>query len=127
MYAIVRKDSKVEGTGDNRTVSVNRVRVTSLEQAKQAGVIIAEKKIEAGIRVVTLDGQKLDFNRDGKLVAGGIEHKEDKGSGSYGELQRNAERKQREDAEAKAKAEAEAKAKAEAEEEARKKAGQGQS
>jgi hypothetical protein len=73
MHAIVRKDSKVEGSGDSRQVIVNRVRVTTYNSAKQSRVGIAEKPHNGGTRVVTVDGQKLDFDKNGAMVAGGIE------------------------------------------------------
>lgn len=80
MHAIVRKDSRVEGKGDDAQVIVNRVRVTTLESARRAGVIFQEggKAVEkslpaGGTRIVTIDGQKLDFDAQGRMVAGGVE------------------------------------------------------
>lgn len=129
MYAIVRKDSKVEGSGDARSVSVNRVRVTSAEQAKRAGVVLAEKPLQGGgLRVVTCDGQKLDFDAKGKMIAGGTEDKEEKrdageeGAASYRELQERSQRVEREREEQRRKdAEAEEAKRKAAEEEAKRK------
>lgn len=76
MFAVIKKDSRIEGKDEERQVIVERVTVRTLADVEKNGVQFARAKHGDVIRVVTVDGQKLDFNSSGKLVAGGTEEKE---------------------------------------------------
>ena len=73
MYAAIARGSKIEGKDENRTVTVDRVTVRSLSDAKRQRVVLAETQVEGGVRVTTVDGKKLTFDTNGALVAGGVE------------------------------------------------------
>jgi len=61
---VVNRSSTITGKDETREVKVDRVTVASYAEAKRARVIFAEHDHGDFIRVVTVDGKKVDFPKE---------------------------------------------------------------